>query len=224
MPPLAPRDPVVAAARLHDAGWIERDERPRLDPGAGRPFTYVTRPPAEGLEVAERSVARVASADPYAGWLVSRHFASFLEGSDEPDAIGWVVEQVGRRAELLARARARVGTDALHPHVLEANLDRLQLLDALSLALCEGWEGWESRPMAAGYGEERATWRWVPSGEPATLAVEGTVDPWPFAEPVVAAAVPARLLGGLEWESEASLARAWEEGEEVRVEATLRRE
>ncbi|HUP20739.1 MAG TPA: DUF3891 family protein [Gemmatimonadota bacterium] len=215
----APRDSVVRAARDHDAGWAEPDRAPRFDPAAAGPFDYRTAPLADRLAVAERSVGRVAAADPYAGWLVSRHFASFHAGSDDPDAAGWVVEQVGRRAGMLARARPRAGEAALHPHVLEAAFDRLQLFDGLSLAACEGWTAWESRPMAAEAGERETTWRWAGSGD--GTEVRGRVAPWPFEDDELRASVPARRLAGGPWESEAALAEDWERAEEVRLEAVL---
>lgn len=218
---LAPRDPVVEAVRRHDAGWPEFDERPRIDPASGTPYTYQSQPMADKLAVAERSVSRVAAADPYAGWLVSRHFASFHEDAVEPEAIEWVTDQVGRRAELLARARPRVGREALHPHVLEANFDWLQLLDALSLAVCSDWESFESRPTAVEYGERRTTWRYARSCESGTLAVEAVVDPWPFDRPRIRAEVPARLVDGDGWDGDDAFAAAWRDAADVVVEAAL---
>lgn len=217
VPDLEPADAVVLAAARHDDGWRELDERPRFDPDAGAPFDYRTLPLADRLGVAERSVARVAAVDPYAGWLVSRHFASFHEGSDDADASAWVTAQVGRRAALLARSRPRVDAKALHPHALEANLDWLQLLDALSLAACQGWETWESRPTASAYGEARTVFRWRRAvDEP--RAVEGRVSPWPFLPSRVEARAPARLLPGVRWDDAEALAAAWEAGREVELE------
>ena len=102
--------------------------------------------------------------------------------------MAWVIDQVGQRAELLARARPRVPREALHPHVLEANFDWLQLFDAISLAMCQDWETWESRPMALLYGETTGQWRYerTKTGEEGgRFFVEGNVDPWPFASALV---------------------------------------
>lgn len=221
-PELLPRPSVELAARRHDAGWLEPDEAPSLDSATGRPHDYRTAPLAERLEVAERSVARVAEEDPYAGWLVSRHFASFHAGSDDPAASAWMTGQVGRRAELLARARPRVGREALHPHVLEANFDWLQLFDALSLAVCHDWESWEGRPMSREYGERETTWRYAAGharGDPRW--VEGRVTPWPFGPRRIETRIPARRLMGERWESDRALREAWRGAEAVRLEAVL---
>lgn len=221
-PALRPREPVELATRGHDDGWTEIDRAPVLDPRAGTPHTYRSLATADALDVAERSVARVGAADPYAGWLVSRHFASFHMGSDVPEARAWVTAQVGHRAELLSRAWPRVGREALHPHVLEGNLDVLQLVDALSLALCEDWPAWESREISAVYGEDTTVFRYRRM-ESDHEAVRGTVSPWPFAATEVGVAVPARMLPAGPWDDGAALVGAWERAEPRPLEVALAR-
>ena len=222
VPPLAPRAPVELAIARHDAGWAEFDREPVWNPATGLPHTYRTYPDSDALEVAERSVAIVGAEDPYAGWLVSRHFASFHAGSEAPAARMWVTAQVGHRAALLSRAWPQVGREALHPHVLEANFDWLQLLDALSLAVCEAWDTWESRETCAEYGERTTTFRYRREAhEP--LRLEGTVDSWPFAHAEVRGSVPALRLPAGPWADAESLARAWDEASPAVVEVALRR-
>ena len=222
MPALFPREPVEVAVGRHDAGWAELDRGPAWDPATGLPHTYRTYPAYEALVVAARSVALVGAEDPYAGWLVSRHFASFHAGSDAPAARAWVTAQVGHRAELLSRAWPRVGREALHPHVLEANFDWLQLLDALSLALCEAWDSWESRETCAEYGERTTTFGYRRRVHDPSR-VEGTVDPWPFAHTEVRGAVPALQLPAGPWRDAESLARAWRDAAPATVEVALTR-
>jgi hypothetical protein len=221
-PELRPRGAVALAIRRHDDGWRERDEAPVLDPTSGMPFTYRAIPLADALDVAERSVARVGAVDPYAGWLVSRHFASFHADSETPEARTWVTAQVGHRAELLSRAWPRVGREALHPHVLEGNLDVLQLLDGLSLALCEDWPAWESRETSAAYGEETTMFHYRRL-ESDGRTVRGRVSPWPFAAAEVRSAVPARKLPAGPWRGDAALVAAWERAEPRALEVALAR-
>jgi len=218
-PELRPRDPVVAAIAGHDAGWAELDDEPVFDPGAGGPFTYRTVPLEDQMDVAARSVERAGSRHPYAGWLVSRHFASFHDQGSDPREIEWIVGQVAARARMLASAHLAVGREALHPHVLEANLDRLQLLDAISLALCHAWERWESRPMATGYGEEVVRWRYAGGATrcESGLEVEGSLGPWPFGLDRVEVPIRARLLEGTLWERPEALEEAWRAGRDVTV-------
>ena len=221
-PELRPRDAVELAIRRHDDGWGERDEAPVLDPANGMPFTYRTIPLADALDVAARSIAGVGAEDPYAGWLVSRHFASFHADSEAPEARTWVTAQVGHRAELLSRAWPRVGREALHPHVLEGNLDVLQLLDGLSLALCEEWPAWESRETSADYGEETTVFRYRRI-ESTREVIRGTVSPWPFAETEVRSAIPARMLPAGPWRDAAAIVRAWQGTEPRALEVALTR-
>lgn len=224
MPPLTPRSSVELAIAKHDAGWADVDREPFRDPATGLPHSYRTWHGDDALEVAERSVALVSAEDPYAGWLVSRHFASFHEGSESPTTRAWVTAQVGHRAELLSRAWPRVGSEALHPYVLEANFDWLQLLDALSLALSEGWEAWESRETCAEYGERTTVFRYRRldgAGDP--LVVEGGVEPWPFDAPEFRRAVPARRLPQGPGGNAEELRRAWQDAPPVSVEVALRR-
>ena len=226
VPALQPADSVLFAITSHDAGWPDLDERPLHDPEAHAPRTYRTHALEDQLGVAERSVGRVSAADPYAGWLVSRHFASFHDDSDDPRAMAWVTDQVGRRAELLARARPRVPREALHPHVLEANFDWLQLFDALSLAVCHDWEAWESRSMALLYGEAVGMWRYRQAATGANEGryfVVGRLDPWPFDRARVEARVQGRLLAGSAWPDDRALAAAWQVAPLVTVEVALER-
>ena len=226
VPPIVPFDSVLFAMGYHDAGWPELDERPVHDPTTRAPRTFHAYPLEEALAVAERSVGRVSAADPYAGWLVSRHFASFHQDSDDARAASWVRWQAQRREELLERARPRVPREALHPQVLEANFDWLQLMDALSLSLCEDRESWDSRPMALLYGEAAGVWRYrqtaTGSGK-GGLFVEGSVDPWPFDPPRVKERVEGRLLAGTVWPDPPSLFAAWQVAPLVTVEVALTR-
>jgi hypothetical protein len=222
MPPLRPRESVVLAIARHDAGWDGPDQVPALDPGTGLPYTYRSSPLVDALAVAERSVARVGAVDPYAGWLVSRHFASFHAGSEAPEARAWVTAQVGHRAELLSLAAPRVGREALHPHVLEANFDWLQLLDGVSLAACEAWESWTSRETCAGYGEETTTFDYRGAGEGDDPArVRARLVPWPFAAAEVRATVPAVRIAAGPWDSPEALARAWDDARPLPLEVAL---
>ena len=222
-PPLAPRAQVELAVARHDAGWAELDREPAWNRATGLPHTYRTYSTGDALDVADRSVALVGAEDPYAGWLVSRHFASFHAGSETPAARAWVTAQVGHRAELLSRAWPDVGRQALHPHVLEANFDWLQLLDALSLALCEDWDSWESRETCAEYGERTTTFHYRRQGAAEPRRVEGRVEPWPFAVAEVSGSVPALRLPSGPWTDAMSLGQAWDDAEPATVEVALTR-
>ncbi len=217
-PVLRPRESVLYAIGHHDAGWAELDRRPVFDPRTGAPHTYTTHSLDSALLVADRSTDRVARRDPYAGWLVGRHFLSFHARS--PEARPWVKSQERRLGEMLARARDRHEPADMEPGIREANLDWLQLLDAVSLALCQAWPAWDGRPMAADYGGGKTRYRYgtTISGH---LRVEGRLEPWRFAPPRVVDTVPARLLEGRIWADDAGLQRAWDSAPAVLVEIVL---
>ncbi|HZD18156.1 MAG TPA: DUF3891 family protein [Actinomycetota bacterium] len=216
VPELRPRAPVLQAIGHHDAGWDDLDRRPVFDAATGAPHTYTTHGLSCSLEVADRSTSRVAERDSYAGWLVGRHFLSFHERSDRPAARRWTDSHQRRLAALLAAARERYEAPDLEPVVLEANVDWLQLLDALSLALCHAWPAWDGRPMAADYAGGKIGYRYRTTGS-VDLLVEGRVDPWPFATSRLEDGVPARLLEGRRWSDDATLQRAWDSAPTVRV-------
>ncbi|MBA3583518.1 MAG: DUF3891 family protein [Gemmatimonadetes bacterium] len=220
LPHLEPRDSVLHAVANHDAGWPDLDEVPAWDPRSGRPHTYQSHGLADSLGVAERSVQRVAAVDPYAGWLVSRHFASMHE-SGEREAKDWVGEQVARQAALVGQAAGRVPAAALEPRVLEANFDWLQLLDALSLAVIRDWDTWESRSMARDYEGSMGVFRYRRYGSSTPRAVVGTVDPYPFIPVRLTEQLPVRILPGLHWIGADTLTAAWHEARIVTVEVAL---
>ncbi|MGH7573110.1 MAG: DUF3891 family protein, partial [Gemmatimonadota bacterium] len=167
---------------------------------------------------ADRSTRRVARRDPYAGWLVGRHFLSFHERS--PEARPWVESQKRHLAELLAAAGDRHEPADMEPTSREANFDWLQLLDAASLGLCQASLTWDGRPMAADYGGRKTCYSYRTTS-PGELLVEGRLDPWPFAQERLADAIPARLLEGRTWADDAALQRGWDAGRMVEVEIVL---
>ena len=70
-----PRESVLTAVRLHDAGWPLHDEQPTLN-RAHLPLDVFETPRPIALKVWSASAERAAAADPYAGLLVSLHVLS----------------------------------------------------------------------------------------------------------------------------------------------------
>lgn len=220
VPVFNPRNSLLQAIGNHDAGWPDLDDEPVWDPRTGRPHTYLTHGLAESLAVADRSIERVAAVDPYAGWLVSRHFASFHE-TGEREARDWVTAQAARQVDLLDQARSLLPEAVFSPRVLEANFDWLQLLDAFSLAIVHDWSAWESRPMARDYEGSMGAYRYRRSKSSAGRTVVGHVEPYPFIPPRLTEQLQVRILPGLHWIGPEALAAAWREGRVVHVEVAL---
>src|ERR1700690_4327240 len=70
--PAMPREAVLQAVELHDAGWTMHDDRPTMN-ARGEPTDVFEMPPAEALAIWSASTQAAAAVDPYAGLLVSLH-------------------------------------------------------------------------------------------------------------------------------------------------------
>ncbi len=115
----------MLAIAMHDCGWIDEDQRVRLDPKTGWPYDFIRMPLADRAEVYRRAIEGAERVSDYAGVLVSVHFSGFVGALDPTFA----AEEEERRQRL----RAKLGDRA-------SNGDRdyfaLQTLDLLSLAAC----------------------------------------------------------------------------------------
>lgn len=120
---------VVWATGVHDAAWTGLDRRPEWDTDAGRPYDFHRLPLPRKLTPYRRGIDRVAELDPYAGFQVSRHYCSFLDGSD---AGGFLEAERERREGLREQLSPAVRDGTL----LDRELDYLKLFDTLSLYAC----------------------------------------------------------------------------------------
>lgn len=130
---------VVWATGVHDAAWTGLDRRPILDPESGRPFDFHRLPLERKLGPYRDGIDRISDLDPYAGFQVSRHYCSFLEGGESgggrPGDGGmeaFLEDERERRARLRERLPDRLRGDAL----LDRELAYLKLFDTLSLYVC----------------------------------------------------------------------------------------
>ncbi len=196
---------LVLASALHDLGWRELDAVPRLNPGTGEPYDFLDFPPEEKYEAASDAIERISELHPYAGVLVSLHYASF-DSPGRPAEFEEVEEE--RRLELLAELE----DDAPGPARIRRDLARLRLFDNLSLFLCltppgadpasrPGWLTGELLAVPDGGPRLEPTWR---DGDTATLS------PWPFDGGELEIAVGHRDLEGTSWTSQEALSEAWE--------------
>jgi hypothetical protein len=208
----APGDrPVLeTAAAMHDEGWRQWEERPRVD-GHGRPMDFPDVDRAEHVALYRRGIDAAEARDPRAGLLVSMHGAGLYRGRMGLDH---VVPGNGDRPavveDFLAHEdarQARLRGGLVHGPADErwewAAYRCLQAWDLLSLALL--WGRLSDR--------EAITLRRVPRSEDDDAGVDitvrpagrwrATLDPWPFREaddgcalPVRAREIPSVALGG----------------------------
>jgi hypothetical protein len=162
--PEALRDEVLFAISQHDNGWWEWEASPRLAKGDGLPVDLIEvfQHPLEGTERWRIGVRRFQDTHPYASLLISFHaywlyapraneaddpaFRHPLFGDAQPPSLtGWELEQaetfLAELRDLQEQLRVKTAeldhrADWLKPehHLPHGRL--LQLLDAISLALC----------------------------------------------------------------------------------------
>src|ERR1700736_6085702 len=75
-----PFEPMVLAAALHDNGWEEWDNGPKVNPGTRLPYQFTEMPVQEHLAFYWRGVERVIAKDRYSGLVVSMHCAGLYNG------------------------------------------------------------------------------------------------------------------------------------------------
>jgi hypothetical protein len=182
-PPFEPvPEQVRLAAGIHDSGWPEWDERPRLDPATGWPHPYSRMPDADYHEIWLRGLARGWAADDLTGLLVSLHAMRFFGHKQRPEDRALHEGERSRQAEALRRLAAPSDDLDRLPDPFASWHAWMFFWDGLSLFLCEGWRSpWTSQQRTA-------------TGELVEVQVERVEDrapgavveirPYPFAGPL----------------------------------------
>jgi len=242
-----PCEPVLTAAYAHDTGWLAYDRHPRLDDD-GAPVDFREMPAGPWIDLYDDGIDAVVEVDPYAGLLVSMHGAGLRNRryglspnwpATPPEYETFVEREEDRQRDILDDLLARDGpvseADAtvlasLHEsgRVADApaaesrlwtNYKLLQAWDTLSLAFCVT----HSPP---GYGEVGQVP--VDGTTDTTLSIEATgdgeyrVDPYPFDEAPLQAAVPARTVRKDAFDDGDDLATAYFAAGRETLELTLR--
>ncbi|HWH14750.1 MAG TPA: DUF3891 family protein [Miltoncostaeaceae bacterium] len=224
-----PYAPLITAADLHDEGWRDWEERPRV--GAdGAPVDFPDLPRTVHVDLYERGIAHVEALEPRAGLVVCLHGRGLYEKRLGLD--GEPPPREGRpphEREFIARQEARerrlrdgLGGGAAVEEWAWAGFRLLQAWDVLSLYLT--WHGlarggaWTLPAVPRGVGDPGATLR-VAAGGPETC----TVDPWPFAADEVALPVTARTIPDRAYADDGDLWRALDAAPEETVTFRARR-
>jgi hypothetical protein len=187
-----PSSSFCLAAAEHDNGWTEWEMCPEVDAVTFMPYSFVSIPTAEHMELYRRGIERVVKADRYAGLLVSLHCACLYDRSrgtlpgysakyvrsNESQLVSDFVQRL-RLQQLRLKVDLRsdpATTDLAEEKVLQANLKRLEALDCLSLYFSQvplGEHVIEGVP-ADDSGKE-VDWELRPEGEDCA-----TLSPYPF--------------------------------------------
>lgn len=181
---LQPESPTLYAISEHDVGWRELDEEVRFAPETNEPYSFTDYPLEPKLRAYGNGLDRIEYEEPYAGYLCSMHYSSFVRDSDEPVAIEFREKEATRRARIEAALPEKWLENA------EYNFRLLQLCDDLSLFVCLNEPGENTFPWY------RDGFRFL--GEKITPVWQDehtlSLTPDPFSEPFELA-IPYRLIG-----------------------------
>jgi hypothetical protein len=147
-----PFESFCLAAAEHDNGWNEWELLPQIDPKTFTPYNFMSIPTEEHIALYQRGIERVVRVDRYAGLLVSMHCAGlydrtratmpgfsakYVKSSESPLVTDFLqrlrLQQLRLKVDLRADALMKAYAD---DHSLQANLQRLEALDRLSLYFC----------------------------------------------------------------------------------------
>jgi hypothetical protein len=136
----------------HDNGWLEWELSPQLDPRTRLPYSFMSIPTLEHVNLYQRGIERVVKADHYAGLLASLHCSSLYDRaratlpgfsakyvkSNEAPAVSEFQQKLKlQQLRLKVELRGNAATKALADEKsLERNVRRVEALDRLSLHFC----------------------------------------------------------------------------------------
>ena len=147
-----PFESLRLAAAEHDNGWREWELQPKIDPRTRLPYSFMSLPTEEHMELYQRGIERVVKSDRYAGLLVSLHASGLYDRTHatipgysakyvkatENDLVNTFLQnlklqQLRLKVDLRADPAMR---DFVQDKLLENNARRLEALDRLSLYFC----------------------------------------------------------------------------------------
>jgi hypothetical protein len=147
-----PFDSFRLAAAEHDNGWSEWELNPTIDPATFSPYTFMSIPTAEHIEIYKRGIDRIVQEDRYAALLAAVHAAGLYDRA-RATIPGFSAKYVkSNEAQLVAEFVQRLRLQQLRLKVdlradavmksfaedksLQTNAQRLEALDRLSLYFC----------------------------------------------------------------------------------------
>jgi len=149
-----PLESFQLAATEHDNGWNEWELQPRVDPLTFLPYSFMSLPTQEHIDLYQRGIERVVKADRYAGLLVSLHCAGlydrtratmpgfsakYVKSHETPLVTDFLqrlrLQQLRLKVDLRGDPATR---DFADEKWLQDNAQRLEALDRLSLYFCLG--------------------------------------------------------------------------------------
>jgi hypothetical protein len=147
-----PFDSFRLAAAEHDNGWSDWEQHPQVDSATFSPYSFMSIPTAEHIEIYKRGIDRIVQQDRYAGLLAANHAAGLYDRAratipgfsakyvktNEAQLVADFVQRL-RLQQLRLKVDLRADA-ALQPFIedkaVQRNALRLEALDRLSLYFC----------------------------------------------------------------------------------------
>jgi hypothetical protein len=201
-----PRESFQLAATEHDNGWNEWELRPRIDPVTFLPYSFMSLPTQEHIDLYQRGIERVVKVDRYAGLLVSMHCAGlydrtratmpgfsakYVKAQEAPVVNDFLQRLRLQQLRLKVDLRGDPATkDFADEKRLQANAQRLEALDRLSLYFCLGpMEAATIDAVPADYRGTEVDWNLQPEG------INGAkLQPYPFRRDPLEISILARRI------------------------------
>jgi hypothetical protein len=201
-----PLDAFQLAAAEHDNGWNEWELQSRIDPFTFLPYSFMSLPTQEHIDLYQRGIERVVKVDRYAGLLVSMHCAGlydrtratipgfsakYVKAHEAPVVSDFLQRLRLQQLRLKMDLRGDPATIKFSDDKwLQANMQRLEALDRLSLYFCLGpLEGATIDAVPADYKGTEVDWDLQPEGNDAA-----TLEPYPFRRDPLEISILARRI------------------------------
>jgi hypothetical protein len=203
------------AAAEHDNGWQEWELNPGVDPRTFAPYSFMTVPTEEHIDLYQRGIDRIVKVDLYAGLLVASHCmglydrsratipgysAKYVSSNEQHTANDFVqrlrLQQLRLKSDLRSNPAMKEFTDE---KLIKANSQRLEALDRLSLYFCLGAaEDASIEGVPVDNAGREADWEVRPAGPS-----QFTIKPYPFRRDPLEFAILARRFPKRRYANEA---------------------
>ena len=201
-----PLESFQLAAEEHDNGWNEWELQSRIDPFTFMPYSFMSLPTQEHIDLYQRGIERVVKVDRYAGLLVSMHCAGlydrtratipgfsakYVKSHEAPVVSDFLQRLRLQQLRLKMDLRGDPATIKFSDEKwLQANVQRLEALDRLSLYFCLGpLEGATIDAVPADYLGTEVDWDLQPEGNDVA-----TLEPYPFRRDPLEISILARRI------------------------------
>lgn len=154
---ISPLAKTLYAISHHDVGWVALDQNILWNEETNEPYSFNDYPLLAKLEAYREGISKVEANDPYAGFLVSKHFASFFTNVTDPAGRQFREQEILRQNKLREHFTEKEQQNIAH------NFRLLQFCDDLSLFLCLNEPGENTHPWYKDgfrYQGKKVKWVW----------------------------------------------------------------